>query len=82
MVTLPHCFLKHLRGIPDASPPISRSVRRGKVPSFLLVTLVGILALAVLASGTGVLVSLLHRQPNSPPPPFKQPPARSNRQRA
>ena len=53
--------------IPDASPPISRSVRRGKVPSFLLVTLVGILALAVLASGTGLLVSLLHRQPNPPP---------------
>jgi len=37
------------------------------VPSFLLVTLVGVLALAVLASGTGVLVSLLHHQPNPPP---------------
>ncbi len=53
--------------IPDASPPISRSARRGKVPRWLLVTLVGILALAALASGTGLLASLLHRQPNPPP---------------
>jgi pimeloyl-ACP methyl ester carboxylesterase len=53
--------------IPDASPPISRSARRGKVPRWLLVTLVGILALAALASATGLLASLLHRQPNPPP---------------
>jgi hypothetical protein len=53
--------------IPDASPLISRSARRGKMPRWLLVTLVGILALAVLASGTGLLASLLHRQPNPPP---------------
>jgi pimeloyl-ACP methyl ester carboxylesterase len=37
------------------------------VPRWLLVTLVGMLALAALASVTGLLASLLHRQPNPPP---------------
>jgi pimeloyl-ACP methyl ester carboxylesterase len=52
--------------IPVASPPVARSVRRGRMPRWLLATLVGILVLAVLAGGTGLLVSLLHRQPNPP----------------
>jgi len=37
------------------------------VPRWLLVTLVGIEALAALAGGNGWLVSLVHRQPNSLP---------------
>ena len=53
--------------LPGASPPVARSARRGRLPRWLLVTLVGMLALAVLAGGTGVLVSLLHRQPNPSP---------------
>ncbi len=52
--------------MPGASPPASRAVRRGRVPRWLLVTLVGMLALAVLAGGTGLLVSLMHRQTNPP----------------
>jgi hypothetical protein len=36
------------------------------MPRWLLVTLVGMLALAVLAGGTGWLASLLHRQANLP----------------
>lgn len=36
------------------------------MPRWLLVTLVGMLALAVLAGGTGLLVSLMHRQTNPP----------------
>jgi pimeloyl-ACP methyl ester carboxylesterase len=50
-----------------ASPPVSRATRRGRMPSFLLVTLLGILVLAVLAGGTGLLVALVHRQANAPP---------------
>ena len=37
------------------------------MPRWLLVSLVGMLALAVLAGGTGLLLSLLHPQPNPPP---------------
>ncbi len=48
------------------STPKAESVRQGRVPLWLLVTLVGMLVLAILAGGTGVLVSLLHRQPNLP----------------
>lgn len=51
---------------PGASPPTSRAVRRGRVPRWLLVTLVGMLVLAALAGGTGWMVSLVHHQPNPP----------------
>jgi pimeloyl-ACP methyl ester carboxylesterase len=48
--------------ISGASPSPSRAVKRGNVPGFLLVTLVGIL---VLAGGTGLVISLVQR-PASP----------------
>ena len=51
--------------MPGASPPVARAVRRGRVPSFLLATLVSIL---VLAGGTGLLISLLQRPANPAPP--------------
>jgi pimeloyl-ACP methyl ester carboxylesterase len=51
--------------MPGAPRPAARVVRRGKVPGFLLVTLVGIL---VLAGGTGLLISLLLRTANPAPP--------------
>jgi pimeloyl-ACP methyl ester carboxylesterase len=51
--------------IPGASPPVARAVKRGRVPSFLLVTLVGIL---VLAGGTGLLIFLFQRPANPAPP--------------
>ena len=51
--------------IPGASPPVARAVRRGRVPSFLLATLVGML---VLAGGTGLLISLLQRRASPAPP--------------
>jgi pimeloyl-ACP methyl ester carboxylesterase len=50
--------------MPGASPPVAQAVRRGRVPSFLLVTLVGIL---VLAGGTGLFISLLRRPVNPAP---------------
>lgn len=52
--------------MPDTSPQASRGMRRGRAPHWLPVTLVGMLALAALASGAGWLVSLVHRQPNPP----------------
>jgi pimeloyl-ACP methyl ester carboxylesterase len=55
--------------MPGASPPVSRAVKRGRVPRWLFVTLVGVVALAVLAGGTGLLVSLVHRQPSPSPAP-------------
>ncbi|HEV2579604.1 MAG TPA: alpha/beta fold hydrolase [Ktedonobacteraceae bacterium] len=51
--------------MPVASPPDSRAVRRGRVPRWLLATLVGILALA---GGTGLLISLVQRPANPAPP--------------
>lgn len=61
---------------PGASPPVVRATRRRRVrvPSFLLVTLVGMLVLAVLAGGTALLISLLHRQANPPPSTFQTAP--------
>ena len=53
--------------MPGASPPVSRAVRQGRLPRWLLVTLVGTLALAVLAGGTGLLAFLLQRQTNPTP---------------
>jgi pimeloyl-ACP methyl ester carboxylesterase len=53
--------------MPGASPPVARAVRQGRVPRWLLVTLVGLLVLAALAGGTGLLVSLLQRQANPAP---------------
>ncbi len=54
--------------MPGASPPVARAVRRGRLPRWLLATLVGILVLAVLAGGTSLLISLLQR-PATPVPP-------------
>ena len=47
-----------------ASPPVARAVRRGRVPSFLFVTLVGML---VLAGGTGLLIFLVQRRASPAP---------------
>jgi len=51
--------------IPGASPLVARAVRPGRVPRWLIVTLVGIL---VLAGGTSLLLSLLQRPANPTPP--------------
>jgi pimeloyl-ACP methyl ester carboxylesterase len=52
---------------PGAPLPVARAEKRGRVPRWLLVTLVGMLALAVLAGGIGLLASLLHPQPHQSP---------------
>jgi pimeloyl-ACP methyl ester carboxylesterase len=49
---------------PGESPSVSRAVRRGKVPRWLLVTLVGVLVLATII---GLLVSLLLRPTSTTP---------------
>ena len=51
--------------MPGAPPPVARAVRRGRVPHWLLATLVGIL---VLAGGVGLMISLLQRSANPAPP--------------
>src|SRR5436309_6719639 len=51
--------------LPGASPPVARTVRRGRMPRWLLATLVGLL---VLAGGIGLLISLLQRPANPAPP--------------
>ena len=50
--------------IPGAPPPVVRAVRRGRVPSFLFVALVGML---VLAGGTGLLIFLVQRRASPAP---------------
>ncbi len=52
---------------PGESPPVSRAVRRGKVPRWPLVALVGMLVVVVLAGSIGLLFSLLQRQANPAP---------------
>ena len=56
--------------MPGEPAPVPRSVRRGRLPRWLLVALVGMLALAVLAGGIAQLISLLHRAANQTPASF------------
>jgi len=51
----------------EVAPPVSPMVRRGQMPRWLLVSLVGMLVLAMLAGGAGLLISLLHSGTNQSP---------------
>jgi hypothetical protein len=54
---------------PGEPPPVAQTGGRGKVPRWLLLTLIGVLALAVLAGGLGVWASLGQRQTKPAPQP-------------
>ncbi len=54
---------------PGEATPVTQTGGRGKVPRWLLLTLIGVLALAVLAGGLGVWASLGQRQTKPVPRP-------------